>query len=254
MSRTVAIVCVRMGSERLPGKTMLEVNGKPLLGHLIDRIGMTKTLDGLVIATSEKENCNPVEKYCAERGVACFRGSENDLIGRMIGALENQKADNGVMIYGDGFLVDPAVIDECVTAFEKNPGFDLVGNDLKLSYPPGQMVETFALNALKSAADRTQDPAMREHGTRFIRLHPELYRLKNIEAPPALSRPDLHLVVDTKEDLELVTAIIGHFGSRTDFTLAEIIAFIDGDPALKKMNANVERRWKQSIDQSGKHH
>ncbi len=254
MPRTVAIVCVRMGSERLPGKTMLQVNGKPLLGLLIDRIGLAKTLDDIVIATSAAPDCDPVERYCAARGVPCFRGAEHDLLGRMIGALESRQAVNGVMIYGDGFLIDPAVIDECVGAFRANPGHDLVGNDLKLTYPPGQLAETFTLRALKDAAARVEDPEMREHGTRFIRLHPELYALKNVEAPAELRRPELHLVVDTREDLAVMTAIIEGFGSRTDFTLREIIDFLDARPEIRDGNASVHRRWKASIDQSGKHH
>ena len=77
----VAVVPVRMGSSRLPGKTLRPLAGKPLLGHLLDRLACCARLDGVVVATSVNPENDPIDAYCASRGVACFRGAEDDVLG-----------------------------------------------------------------------------------------------------------------------------------------------------------------------------
>jgi spore coat polysaccharide biosynthesis protein SpsF len=224
---------------------MRPLAGRPLLGHLLDRVRRVRGLDGLVVATSADRENDPIEEFCGAEGVACFRGAEDDVLGRMIGALDMLQADVGVEAYGDGPLIDPLLVEECLTTFLEEGSWDLVGNDLVATYPSGMYTEAFSVAALRDAAQRTQDIAVREHGTLFLRQHRDLYRVRNIEAQGPLRRPDLHLEVDTEEDLVLVEAILQHFTPREDFALHEIIAFLDAHPALAGSNQHVERRWKQ---------
>lgn len=246
VSKTVAIVCVRMGSERLPGKMMLEVAGKPMLGHLINRVKQVKGIDSIVIAAPESSENDVIEKYCKEANVSCFRfrGPEDDVLGRMVGAFEQEKADTGVMIYGDSPLIDPRLVEECLHAY-KEGGFDWVGNDRKNTYPSGMFTETFSIKALRNSASKTSDPAVREHGTLYIRQHPDEYKQKDIEAPSASRRPDVHLDIDSEEDFALFENLLNHFAPRNDFSLTEILAYLDGHPDIAKSNQHVHRRWKQ---------
>jgi spore coat polysaccharide biosynthesis protein SpsF len=242
---TVAVVNVRMGSERLPGKALREVCGKPLLRHLIDRLQGATTLDGIVVGTSTLPANDVIESFCRGQGIRCFRGSEPDVLARTLGALRSAGASTGVVVFGDGPMVDPAIVDLTVGAFRAcDPPCDFVGNDLKTSYPPGMEVEVFTVAALADADRRCTDPAIREHGTLFIRHNPGLYRLLNLEAPPALRRPDLELEVDTEADLAVVGAVLQRFAGRADFSLQEIIAFLDSEPHIAATNRDVPRRWK----------
>ncbi len=243
MARTIAVTYVRMGSERLPGKMLREIAGKPLLGHLIDRIRRVPHIDGMVMATSVRPENDAIERLCKTEGVSCFRGSEEDVLGRVLGALEQGHAEIGVIAYGDGPLIDPALMAECLEALQSDTTLQLVGNDMKATYPSGMYTEAFHMSALRDTATRTDDPVMREHATLFLRKHPELYRTKNIEASGALRRPDIHLDVDTEEDFCVITAIAEHFAPRTDFTLAEILAFLDAHPTIAALNRDVPRRW-----------
>lgn len=244
--RVVAAIQVRMGSSRLPGKMMRQILGKPLLGHLLDRAERSRRLDGLVVAASDRPENDVIEAYCRGRGVACFRGSEDDVLGRMLGALTREGAEVGVEVFGDGPLIDPALVDEMIETFLQDPDRpDFLGNDLKTTYPPGMEVEVFRVEALADAAGRTDDSRLREHGTLFIRQHPELYRLRNMEAPADLARPDLTIEVDTEEDLRVVSAVLEHFRDRPDFTLRDVIAFLDASPAVKTLNQKVPRRWRE---------
>ena len=246
--RIVASVQVRMGSSRYPGKVMYEVAGKPLLGHLILRLQQSKLLDDIIVATSINEENDIIESYCINNSISCFRGDEDDVLGRTLGALEKMNANIGVEIFGDCPLIDPLIVDFMIDKFlssGSNP--DFVGNDLKTTFPPGMDVEVFKVSALKDAAKRTSDTNIREHGTLFIRKNPKIYKIKNIEAPQKWYRPELELEVDTKEDVYVVSKIFQHFitNKKEDFGLDDIIAFMNGSPELKKINSEVHRRWKE---------
>lgn len=249
MTGVIAVVPVRMGSSRLPGKTLRPLAGKPLLGHLLDRLGRCTRLDGIVVATSANPENDLIEAYCASRGTPCFRGAEDDVLGRLLGALQSQGADTGVLAFGDCPLLDPAIVDTVVGEMLDGDGaYDFVGNDLATTYPPGMEVEAFRVAALADAAARCDDPAIREHGTLFIRRNPDLYRLLNLEAPSQWRRPELEIEVDAPEDIPVIEAVLEHFGSDAVPGLTEIIAFLDARPDLAAVNQAVARRWKAYRD------
>ena len=188
--KIIASVQVRMGSSRLPGKVMRSVLSRPLLGYLLDRLRLSKTLDGIVVATSTAVENDVIEEFCRKERVACFRGSETDVLDRTLQSLKSMAATVGVEVFGDGPLIDPVIIDQVVDYYVKNEGYDYVGNDLKTTYPPGMEVEVFSTKALSDSSDRLprSDPK-REHGTLFIRQNPNIYKITNLEAPVRHHRP-----------------------------------------------------------------
>ena len=243
-ARAAAIVNVRMGSQRLPGKAMREVGGKPLLGYLLDRLRRATRVKTVVVATSTAPANDVIAAFCALGGVACFRGSEADVLERTLGALHSIDAEFAALVFGDGPLIDTAIVDRMIEAFFAMQPCDFVGNDLKTTFPPGMEVEVFAVRALADADRRCDDASMREHGTLFIRRNPDLYRISNVEAPPHLRRPDLSLEVDTEADFRVVKTILEHFGDRQDVPLEDIVRFLDERPEIAAINRNVPRRWK----------
>jgi len=242
--KIVATVQVRMGSSRLPGKSLMLVNGKPLLGHLLDRLALCRKLDEVVVATSTSSENDEIECYCVQRGTRCFRGSEDDVLGRMLASLQSRSATIGVEVFGDCPLIDPALVDEMVGLFLSDSSLDWIGNDLVTSYPPGMEVEVFKVSSFADSASRSCDPLIREHGTLFMRQHPNFYKIRNIEAQGALRRPELELEVDTVEDLQVFDAVMEFFGNERRFGIAELIEFMDANPRLKERNATVPRLWK----------
>lgn len=247
--KIVAVVQVRMGSSRLPGKVLKEIHGTPLLKTLITRLGRSKRVDEIIIATSINKENDQIQDFCRENNYLCFRGSEEDVLGRILEALESRQADIGVEIFGDCPLVDPEIVDSIIDQFLSLKNYDFVGNDLKTSYPPGMEVEVFDVNALKDASDSTNDPKIREHGTLFIRMNPKLYKLKNIQAPPEYNYPEIELELDNKEDLILMNHIISHFYPKDDFSLKDILKFLEENKELKSINSDVPRRWKEYRDE-----
>jgi spore coat polysaccharide biosynthesis protein SpsF len=245
LGRNAAVINVRMGSSRLPGKVLRNICGKPMLGHLIDRLRFAKTIDQILVATSVLAANDPIASFCAGYGVGCFRGPEEDVLGRTLGALRSADARTGIVVYGDGPLVDAVIVDSVVGAYiDAAERYDFVGNDLKTTYPAGMEAEAFSVAALADADRRCTDPAIREHGTLYIRCNPQLYRLLNLEAPASQRRPDLALEVDAEGDIGVIAAILGSFPNRADFELEDIIKFLDAHPQLAKINHDIPRRWK----------
>jgi spore coat polysaccharide biosynthesis protein SpsF len=243
---TAAIVNVRMESTRLPGKVLRIISGKPMLHYLLERLKLANKIDRVVVATSVRVANDAIAAFCDERHVECFRGQEDDVLARTLGALKALDATTGVVVYGDGPLIDPTIIDGIVEMYAASASeYDFVGNDLKTTYPAGMEVEVFSVAALADSALRCKEPAIREHGTLYLRRNPDIYRLLNVEAPHELRRPELEIEVDTEVDLKVIAAILAAFPSRLNFTLAEIIAMIDANPEIAEHNRGVPRRWRE---------
>lgn len=244
--RIIAAVCVRMGSSRLPGKTLMPVLGRPLLGHLVDRLRGSAKLDGIVIATSIKPADDAIEAFCHDEGIAYFRGDEDDVLGRLLGALKANGAGVGVVAFGDCPLIDPVIVDEVIDFFlDHGNEYDFVGNDLQTTYPPGMEVEVFPVAALEAADRNEPDPSVREHATLHIRKNKGLFRVHNVEAPPHNHAPDLELEVDVAVDLDVIENVIRHFHLDWPRTpLADIIELSRNRPELFAVNRGIFRRWK----------
>ena len=227
----------------------MPLGNRPLLGFLIERLRLCRTIDEVVVATSIENENDVIKEFCANEGIACFRGSEEDVLKRTLGALESVSATIGVEVFGDCPLIDPLIVDDIVTKFLDHARYDFIGNDLKTTYPPGMEVEVFSVAALQDSDYRVaaSDP-IREHGTLFIRQNPQLYKVINLEAEGKRRRPEVELEVDSREDLDVVTAIIQHFDPRIDFSLDEVLRFLDDNPEIVEINRSVHRRWKEFRD------
>ena len=237
-----------MGSSRLPGKAMMSIYGKPLLGYLLDRVKTPSILDEIIVATTNKTDDDVIEAYCNSQGVYCFRGAEMDVLERLLQALKWRNATTGVLVFGDCPLIDPNVITQMIDHFQLFNQYDFVGNDLTTTFPAGMEVEVFSVDALEDSAHRCTSADIREHGTLFIRTHPEIYKIHNLDAPIRWRRPDLVFEVDTIEDLVVVKKIIKNFEGQVNFSLDDIIDFIDLNPKISALNQGIPRRWKRFRD------
>ncbi len=187
-----AVVQARMSSQRLPGKVLAPLAGKPALAWLLYRLA---SFD-VVVATSDEPSDGPVAAFCAERGVVCFRGPLEDVAARFAGVVERLGLDAFVRVSGDSPLLDPALVAEALELFEATRP-DVATNVFPRSFPPGQSVEV--VDAATFLAVRPEfDADDREHVTRFFYRHPERFRIENFSTVPYAGPSH---ALDTPEDL-----------------------------------------------------
>ena len=223
-----------MGSSRLPGKVLKDIAGRPMLSYQIERLRRVKRAERIVVATTDQTADDAVERFCQKEKIACVRGSEHDVLARYHLAIERFPADVVVRITADCPLIDPAIVDEAIAAYEP----DYVSNMLDTTYPYGMAVEVFSAQALREAHREAKDPAEREHVTPFIYRHPERYRLRSLTMAPNLSHH--RWTVDTPEDFELVSRLLKTL--KPHFTLQDVLAVLDEHPDWCAINAHVEQK------------
>ena len=236
----VAIIQARMGSSRLPGKILKEINGKSLISILIDRISMSKYLNKIVIATTNSKLDDQFVKWVSlNLNISIFRGQENDVLDRYYQCAKLYKADVIVRITADDPLKDAIIIDKAISLLKQNPKLDYCSNTIKPTYPEGLDVEVFKFEALYKAWHFSTLPSEREHVTPYIWKNQKQFSLKNFEYKDNLS--DWRWTVDRNEDLCFVKEIFKNFS--TDFLInyEEIIKFISNNPSLIGINSNFKR-------------
>jgi len=232
----IAIIQARMGSTRLPGKVLKIIDGRPMLSYLLDRVLKSTKIDKVIIATSILEIDNPIEDYCKEYGVDCFRGSENDVLSRYYECAKQYNADVIVRLTGDCPLADPHVIDNVIKMFECN-NVDYCANTVPVdtsTFPDGSDVEVFSMIALEKAFFEVEDPHSREHVT-FQFWQTDNYKSKQFVANNDYSK--YRITVDYPEDFEVISFILTELKTRESFGfLDEIIEILDGNETIKNKN------------------
>ena len=231
----MAIIQARMGSTRLPGKMMAMVAGEPLIWHVVHRVRQAQTVDEVVLATSSSPRDDVIAQFCRERDIACYRGSENDLLDRFYQASKEHRADAVVRVCGDCPLIDAGVIDLVVKAYQQGD-YDLVSNALRYSFPDGLDAEIFSFAALEQAWREAGKASEREHVTPYIKLSGK-FRIHYIENEVNLAAERHHWSVDSPEDLEFVRLVFENFTPRQDFWMDEILDLMERRPELRQINS-----------------
>ncbi|MHC5025880.1 MAG: cytidylyltransferase domain-containing protein [Planctomycetota bacterium] len=200
------IVQARLGSTRLPGKVLRALRDRPMLAWTLDRLAACRSVDGLVVATTNLPADQPIVGFCASRdpAVRCHRGPENDVAARCAGVLDRTGWDAFVRVCGDSPFIDPGLVDRAVACF-LGGRFDVVTNVHPRTYPAGQSVEVVSAAAFEDMRTRLRNDADREHVTRFLYRHADRYRIHTLRRRE--DRSDVRLVVDTPADLEAMQCI-----------------------------------------------
>ena len=234
-----------MSSTRLPGKVLADINGKPCLARLVDRLRACRTLDDIVIATTDGAADDPIQAWCKAYGVACFRGSEEDVLGRVVGAQRMMRSELIVEVTGDDPLTDPEIIDLGVETFLANAADVVTNCGAVKTWPIGVYVQVFPFAALDEVARTIHDPAVREHVSLYFYEHPERYRTINILAPAASRGPDFRFNLDYPEDLAFQNAVYEHLEPELGgvFGIGPVMELLAREPGLVDINRDcVERK------------
>jgi len=235
--RIIATIEARMTSSRLPGKVLMPAGGQPMLGVLISRLRTAKSLDGVVLATTINATDDPVAALGRELGIGVFRGSEDDVLGRVCGALQSAQAKVCVEITGDCPLVDPQIVDEAVAEYLRTGAVNryISNSDPQRSVPAGLDVQVFDAAALYQLEAETRDPADREHvSLGFYRPESQgKWKPRFITHPSCAGGEELLITLDYNEDYRMIRRLHEELSGRSPrYGAAEIIRWVKDHPEL----------------------
>lgn len=251
------IIQARTGSTRLPEKMIRDFySGKGILEIIMENIKKVfpNNLDNIVVATTEKHNDDKIEKVCQKCGVKCFRGDEDDVLSRFIGAAKKFGADKIIRVCADNVFLDT---EELVNLYHRleNSDADYVSYKTTEGKPSilthyGFWAEGVTLNALEKIDEATKEPLYHEHVTNYIYTHPEDFKieLKLISElnSSVESIKNLRLTIDTLSDFNICQRIYEYFVyNNLQTTLSNILKYIDSHPEiLQEMELNINRNQK----------
>ncbi|MCX6079758.1 MAG: glycosyltransferase family protein [Chloroflexi bacterium] len=275
-NKTVAIIQGRMGSSRLPGKVLLDIAGRPMIQHVIERTRRVHALDTVVVATSNDHSDDPIADFCASLNVPCTRGSLHDVLDRYYQTAKTQEATVVVRITADCPMIDPDLIGETISLVTDPVSskiqlatmqrVDFAANRLpppfQRTYPIGLDVEVCSFATLQRAWQESAETFHREHVMPYIyenvRLIPSSghistgisshgFHIALLDHDP--DHGSLRWTVDTPEDLVFVREIFARLKNKPDFNWQNVLEILEKEPELTRINSDIRHKTMTEVDE-----
>jgi spore coat polysaccharide biosynthesis protein SpsF len=233
------IIQARMGSSRLPGKIMLNLDNHSILDYVIKQLKNSKIINKIVIATTQDDSDNVIVEYAQKNRLLYFRGNKEDVLDRYYQCAKKFSINNIVRVTSDCPLIDPQIIDYLIEIFVRND-LDYATNKLPIDSPScnqGAEVEIFSFKTLEKIWNDSKKPSEREHVTPYIYNNPSQFKISNV---PSKGMNSLRYTIDRENDLELVRKIVSLIKNRPILT-NDIETLFKTNPSLFQINSEYER-------------
>jgi spore coat polysaccharide biosynthesis protein SpsF len=214
--------------------------GEPALLRLIERIKPCHYVDEIVVATTTNDTDNPIIELCQKNGIKYFRGSEQDVLKRVLNAAKSVNAHFIIEITGDCPLLDYRHINELCTEYEKEE-FDYIANNTIRTYSDGFDVQLFPVEILDRVDKLTNDPIDRVHVSYYIYTHPETFKCKNISAVGKMDWPEQRVTLDEKEDYILISKVFEElYPKNRHFSAEDVVDLLRSNKQLAGINGDIK--------------
>lgn len=249
MGKVGIIIQARMGSTRLPGKVLKKIDDKnTVLELLIKRMKLCKLVDEIIIATTPAEDNSVIVDKAKLFNISFFIGDENNVLKRYYDAAKQFKIDLIIRITSDCPFIDPKIIDDMIH-FYLNNNYDYIRNvNGKTNFPIGFDVEIFSFKILERIYQLAESKEEKEHVTKFILNHPELYSIFSYNDKSIKLIYNLRLTVDYEEDLLVCQKVFKKLRENNksiDFSLHDIINIIENNPEIMDLNKHI--KWRNNL-------
>ena len=232
-----AIIQARMNSNRLPGKVLMPLVGKPVLAHIIERLSRSRMLNNIVVATSTQASDDKIIKFCESQGVLYYRGSLDDVLDRYYKTAQTFASDIIVRITGDCPVIDPVVLDAVISGFLAG-NYDCYG--LGGEFPDGLDCTVIRFHALEKAWQEAILKSEREHVVPYISKNPNIFNNGNLQLFNNLSHE--RWTLDEKRDYDFLNVVFDSLYKENEpFLTHEILEFLDQNPELRRVNQGIIR-------------
>ncbi len=253
--KIAAIIQARMGSTRLPGKILMEVNYRPLLDYMVERVKRSKYIKQVIIATTVSHQDQPIVDWCKANQVEFCRGDEEDVLARYYYAAKEFKVSVIVRVTSDCPLMDPEVIDKTIEAFLGDSHLDFASSTTPLPclYPDGMDVDVFNFNLLEKTHYEAKLPSEREHVT-FYMWKTGKFKVKRIDPKEDLS--SYRFCIDYPQDFTVIQEVLTKlYPKNPKFSVYELIDFMKANPRLLALQKGIKRNagWQRALDKDLKY-
>ncbi len=241
------IIQARMDSKRLVGKTLKNINGKPVLWHVYNRCSNSRYANKVVVATTQDKSDDPIAVFCQKNKIPFIRGSIDNVLARYYKAASQFKSDVIARITGDCPLIDVQTIDRCFRSFIKQ-GCDYISNVVpgERTFPRGLDVEVFSFDALSKAYKEASETMEKEHVTPYMWQNKKnQYKIGTIVTAPKNLNRSYRLTVDYPEDFALIDMIYEKFSNYKIIPTEKVILFLDKHPEIASLNTDCEQKHNQ---------
>lgn len=243
---TGAIIQARMNSSRLPGKVLMDLDGKPALQRMIERVRQAQKVDKIIVATTTSVKDDPIIDLCKQMNCNYFRGSENDVLLRVLSAAKAFKIDTIVELTGDCPLIFWEHIDQLVDLHGKGTAIDITSNAINRYLPRGYDIRVVNTKTLEKVNREVDNDVDRQHVLTWMYQNPEgkkLYTALHWIPPENQHRTDIEVTLDTQEDYELINWLFKAGREyKLELTCEEVIELIDTYPDRYKKVAEIKRK------------
>tara|TARA_B110000444_G_scaffold222658_1_gene224736 strand:+ start:121 stop:891 length:771 start_codon:yes stop_codon:yes gene_type:complete len=245
----ITTIEARMTSSRLPGKVLKEINKMTSLEILFSRIYKSKYINKIIVATTINDEDSAIVDVAKKNNVDYYRGSEEDVLGRLSNSLKDSAEKYVIQLTGDNPIIDPAIIDYMVEYFIENE-YDFITNNGLMNLndhliPLGMDVSIFKRKDLIDISSITKDNEDREHPTLyFYRTGKEKFKIKNVPIPEKwINKNNYRLTLDTEEDFYVISKICNFFFNNiSSFSLEEIYSYLDNNPDIAQFNNMIKHK------------
>lgn len=231
------LITVRTGSTRLPKKALIEINGKPTIEYLIDRVKQSRFADSIILCTTTLPEDNVLCELAQKNNIKYYRGSIEDKLTRWLGACNKFNVDFFVTADGDDLFCEHTLIDLAFLQYKETKA-DFIK-------APGVVCGAFTYGIKKSALEKVCK-IKDSNNTEMHWVYFEETGLFNVQTlrniPNEYIRNDIRMTLDYPDDLKFFTNIINHF-KKKKFGLSEIIHYISNNNHVSKINLYLEEKW-----------
>lgn len=218
-----AVILSRYNSKRLPGKALLELNGRTVIETIVERLHRVISPENIIVATSEEKTDQPIVDFAKHKNINYYRGSLQNVAERFYYAARSQNWDYAIRINGDNIFVDTDLLQEMIEATKTNK-FDFISNVKERTYPKGMSIEIVKLNYYHSLLNSINKlERYKEHVTLYLYENEgaKHFYFYNTEFPEAAG---IQLALDTIEDFERTKKILSSFPKNfNNYNLKEIV-------------------------------
>ena len=230
--KVVATIEARMTSSRLPGKVLMEYCGIPNLEHIIRRLRRSEYIDEVVVATTTNDTDMPIVELCERIDCKYYRGSEEDVLARVLETAKSVDGDIIVEITGDCPVIDWRHVDYLVKQY-LGSDYDYISNTIERTLPRGFDTQVFSVNVLERVEALTKSPVDREHVSLYIYTNPDKFKICNWVAEDVMKHPELGITLDNYDDYELIKDIYESlYWEDNDFSAEDVVNLLLSDNIL----------------------